>query len=88
MRYRAPHKAQTPLGLSILSYTMTNDDPTTSAKICTADNLCVALNCPFQTAPGWQCIPMDAVNSTSYHSQEIEKIRYISALSAFSVIDL
>ncbi|KAF6033174.1 hypothetical protein EB796_008520 [Bugula neritina] len=74
VRYRAPHKSQTPLAHSILSYTSSSADPNTAAKQCTESNKCVALNCPFQTAPGWKCIPMHMMKSTSYHAVEVEKI--------------
>ncbi|XP_067945827.1 uncharacterized protein [Watersipora subatra] len=75
VRYRAPHKSQTPLGKSILSYERLTLDPTSEATKCLTDNPCVALNCPFSTAPGWRCIPISSLHSTSYHSTEISLLR-------------
>ncbi|XP_067947625.1 uncharacterized protein [Watersipora subatra] len=75
VRYRAPHKNQTPLGKSILSYDGIAQDPTSQAKTCREDSPCVALNCPFSRAPGWRCIPISSLRSTSYHSGELALIR-------------
>jgi len=81
VRYRAPHKNQTPLGHSILTYNNSSADPTSTAKTCTEADPCVALNCPFQTATGFKCIPIDELRSTAYHDKEIAKIRDGSNLS-------
>lgn len=74
VRYRAPDWLHSPRGFSILSYTNSSEDPVTSSKPCRDDNPCVSVNCPFHKAPGWICIPMHHLNSTSYHAAEVEKI--------------
>ncbi|KAF6021296.1 hypothetical protein EB796_020399 [Bugula neritina] len=75
VRFRAPDQKQTPRGYSILSYTNSSADPITSPKPCYIYDECYSVNCPFQTAPGWICISMHELNSTSYHEAEIDKIR-------------
>jgi len=75
VRYRAPDFVKTTFGYSILSYTNSTADPTTSPEACTADLPCKSLNGPFIASPNWEAISIHKLRSTRYHLAEIDKIR-------------
>jgi len=85
VRYRGADYQQTPRGRSILSYTNSSADPTTSPKVCTASDPCVAINCPFHMVYDWDCIPIHALKSASYHAAEIAKIKYVRNLMLYDL---